>query len=158
MQGNDIISVPVYNRRGVQVASFLISSCDKELLQYTWRLRNRGYIYRKVQGKEIWLHNEIMCPQDGYVVDHINGDKLDNTRDNLRVCTQADNMKNLKLSTSNTTGIKGVGWRSHCNKWRAYIQCDGKFIHLGNFDNKEDAIKARKDAEVKYFGEFARQY
>ena len=152
-----MLEVPIQNRRGEVISSFLISKIDEHLLQYTWRLRNRGYVYRKHHGKEIWLHNEIMHPPEGYVVDHINGNPLDNTRDNLRICTQLDNMKNLKLNIRNTSGVKGVNWRKDIQKWRAFIQVEGKFISLGTYTNKEDAIKARKEAEVKYFGEFRRK-
>ena len=152
-----MLEVPIQNRWGEVISSFLISKDDEHLLQYTWRLRSRGYVYRKYQGKEIWLHNEIMHPPEGYVVDHINGNPLDNTRDNLRICTQLDNMKNLKLNIRNTSGVTGVNWRKDIQKWRAFIQVEGKFISLGTYTNKEDAIKARKEAEVKYFGEFRRK-
>ncbi len=152
-----MLEVPIQNRWGEVISSFLISKEDEHLLKYTWRLRKRGYVYRKYQGKEIWLHNEIMQPPEGYVVDHINGNTLDNTRENLRVCTQLDNMKNLKLNIRNTSGVTGVNWRKDIQKWRAFIQVEGKFISLGTYTNKEDAIKARKEAEVKYFGEFRRK-
>lgn len=152
-----MLEVPIQNRWGEVISSFLISKCDAHLLKYTWRLRKRGYVYRKENRKDIWLHNEIMCPPEGYVVDHINGDKLNNTRENLRVCTQLDNMKNLKIYTSNTSGVKGVNWRKDIQRWRAYINVEGKCISLGTYKDKEDAIKARKEAEVKYFGEFRRK-
>lgn len=152
-----IRQVPICNRKGDIVARFLISECDSHLLKYTWRLRSSGYVYRKYQGKEIRIHNEIMHPPKGYVVDHINGDTLDNTRENLRICTPQDNCKNRGIYTRNTSGVAGVNWRKDTNKWRAYIQVDGKCITLGSFTNKEDAIKSRKKAEVKYFGEFRRK-
>ena len=88
------------------------------------------------------------------VVDHINGDSMDNRKSNLRICTQADNMKNQKKSKKNTSGHKGVCWASREKRWIAYIKVDGKNITLGYFKNKEDAINARLKAEEKYYSEF----
>jgi hypothetical protein len=62
---------------------------------------------------------------------------------------------NRKIDSTNTSGYKGVAWRERDRVWRANITVDSKQIHLGHFKNKEDAIKARKEAEEKYFGEFA---
>ena len=62
---------------------------------------------------------------------------------------------NKGLQSNNTSGIAGVGWHKSSNKWMAYIAINKKQIHLGLFSKKEDAIKARKEAEEKYFGEFS---
>lgn len=61
---------------------------------------------------------------------------------------------NRPLRSHNTSGITGVSLHKQTNKWRAYIEYDQKYIHLGLFDTKEEAIKARKLAEIKYFGEY----
>lgn len=117
-------------------------------------INKTGYARIIYGGKEILIHRFIMnCPK-GKVVDHINHDRLDNRKSNLRICTQADNMKNQKKSKKNTSGYKGVCWASREKRWIAYIKVDGKNITLGYFKNKEDAINARLKAEEKYYSEF----
>ena len=96
------------------------------------------------------------CPKD-MVVDHINMNPLDNRKCNLRICTMQQNNFNKKEQTNNTSGRVGVTWDKQTNKWRAQIQVNGKSIKLGRFKNKEDAIKARLQAEMKYYKEFAPQ-
>ena len=107
-------------------------------------------------GKVTLLHRYIMDTPNNMCVDHINGDTTDNRKINLRNCTKADNNKNLKLGYRNTSGHKGVYFRKNKNnkKWLAAIGVNGKLINLGLFEHKDDAIKARKRAEIKYFGEF----
>ena len=85
----------------------------------------------------------------GLQVDHIDGDTYNNRLSNLRVVTNQDNQRNAKLNSNNTSGTMGV----YCNpigKWIAQIRVENKCIYLGGYTNKDDAIKARKAAEVKY--------
>lgn len=89
--------------------------------------------------------------------DHKNRNPLDNRKENLRYATQHENTMNKSIQTNNTSGIIGVGWVKKLQKWRARITYNGESIYLGVFDNKEDAIKARLNAEKEYFGEFAPQ-
>lgn len=108
----------------------------------------------------ILLHRFIMGATGDEVVDHINGDTLDNRKCNLRVVTVQQNVMNHKHHNSRTkSGHRGVFWyHAHgFNKWVAKIQKDGKRIHIGYFDELQDAIDARLKAEEEYFGEFARQ-
>lgn len=88
-------------------------------------------------------------------VDHINHNPYDNRKDNLRIVTSTQNSYNRRIQSNNTSGVTGVYYANDRNKWRAYIKSDKKQIYLGQFDNKEDAIKARKEAEEKYFGEYS---
>ena len=83
-------------------------------------------------------------------VDHINGDRLDNRIVNLRIVTRQENQRNTRLPRSNTSGIIGVYWCKHKRKWRAAIGCDGRTVCLGRFNSKEEAIAARREAEVSY--------
>lgn len=108
--------------------------------------------------KGIMIHRYIMTPEKGMVVDHENGDTLDNRKINLRICTDAKNKKNCKLYSNNKSGHKGVIWNKSIPhpKWMAYICIDTIRTTLGYFDKLEDAVKCRKDAEEKYFGEYAR--
>ena len=89
--------------------------------------------------------------------DHIDKNELNNRKHNLRPCTFSQNSMNRSLQSNNTSGITGVSWDKDRCKWRAYIKLDGKYKTIGRFDIKEDAVKARLIAEIKYFGEFAPQ-
>lgn len=93
----------------------------------------------------------------GKYFDHINRNPLDNRKKNLRPATSQKNMQNRSKHKNNTSGVIGVNWRKDRNKWRSFISINEKQISLGLFVKKEDAIKARLEAEIKYFGEFAPQ-
>lgn len=84
------------------------------------------------------------------VIDHINGNGLDNRIENLRVVTQADNQKNKKVGKNNESGVLGVAWYKPSSKWVARISKDGKWSHIGYFDNFEDAVRARREAELEF--------
>ena len=109
-----------------------------------------NYVYSAETGL---LHRYIMEATDGLVVDHINGDPLDNRRENLRVCTQKQNCQNR--GATRKTGLKGISLHKATNRWRAYIKIDGRQKHLGLFPTMEEASKAYAEAAHKYFGEFA---
>ena len=95
--------------------------------------------------------------EDDRIIDHINRDKLDNRKCNLRISDKTGNNRNVGLQKNNTSGITGVGWNRQMNKWIAQITVNYKTIYLGSFNDKEDAIKCRLMAEKKYFGEYAPQ-
>lgn len=127
--------------------------CDLEdwerLRQYTWTKDAWGYSVASVKRKRKKFHVMTLGKREGYVIDHIDQNKLNNKKNNLRFVTKAGNSANSKLSKNNTSGIKGV---VKCkNKWHAQIMVGGKNIHLGNYDKKEEAAEARRKAEEKYF-------
>ncbi len=93
---------------------------------------------------------------DGKQVDHINGNPLDNRRENLRICENAENNRNKGLTKASTSGYKGVSLYKRSGTWRAYIVTNYKQKHLGTFDNPIDAAKAYNVAAIKFHGEFAR--
>lgn len=97
----------------------------------------------------------VFLGYNGY--DHIDRNELNNRKNNLRVCTHQENMRNSSLGKNNTSGVIGVTWDKKRNKWQAQIGLDKKCKYLGLHINKEDAIKARLKAEVEYFGDFAPQ-
>jgi len=103
--------------------------------------------------KKIRLHRYLLNAEKGEEVDHKNRNKLDNRKINLRIVSSSINGYNKFLSKYNKSGVCGVGWYKRQNKWYAQIKKDGKMIHLGYFNDKKEAIKVRKKAELKYFGE-----
>lgn len=110
--------------------------------------------YDTVMGKRVKFTHVIGCV--GY--DHINQNPLDCRRENLRKCTPAENARNRKKQKSNTSGIIGVNWDKKRQKWMARINDRvGHRVCLGLFEDKKEAICARLQAEVKYYGEFAPQ-
>jgi hypothetical protein len=85
------------------------------------------------------------------VIDHINRNKLDNRRKNLRVCTQKVNSHNSSLRSTNTSGVSGVFFDNRAKRWRAQIYYNGKTKHIGIYDSFNDAVVARKKAEQEYY-------
>lgn len=112
----------------------------------------RGYRRIKIDGKPYKEHHLTWLYFYGYLptkmIDHINGNKIDNRIENLREVTGSQNQQNRENPKNNSSGYKGV---SKCgNKWRAQIQINGEKIHLGVFAIKEEAIVARKASELTY--------
>jgi len=132
----------------------------EELNQWKWYAHKSGskrskyYACRAaVRGEKEYtlrMHRDILGlkPGDGKICDHINRNPLDNRRANLRVANHTINGRNRGIQSNNTSGYKGVHWEKARKKWMADIK-----IHLGHFVNLEDAIEARKQGELKYWGE-----
>jgi hypothetical protein len=128
--------------------------------QHNWCLGN-GYVVTflpRVNGKQktLRLHRLVMGEPEGKMVDHRNGNPLENRKAFLRPATNAQNQYNQGIPSHNTSGHKGVGWNKACKKWQARIKHEGKQIHLGLFTDLEEASKAYREAALKYHGEFAR--
>lgn len=115
----------------------------------------KGSYYYASNNKIGLLHRYITGVSKGMVVDHINGITLDNRKENLQVCKQCENIRKQNLRYDNKSGCKGVFWYKPSNKWMAYIKVNRKRIHIGYFSEFDDAVNARRNAEIKYFGEFA---
>jgi len=106
-------------------------------------------------GKKRFLHREIMGSPKGLRVDHKNGDKLDCRKENLRVCTVAQNAMNRKGAQKNSkTGVRGVSPHRDGKRFTAAIGFGNRMIILGHFDTVKEASKSYADANKKYFGEF----
>ena len=93
-------------------------------------------------------------PNNKHCVDHIDNNKLNNNLINLRWATTSENAMNTGIKSNNTSGVKGVSLKLKTNKWVASIKLDGVSIHIGCFDNLEDAKQARIKKEIELFGEF----
>lgn len=137
----------------------IVDDADFEFLnQWKWYLGGQGYAARRIWNKAnktysgLYLHKLLLV---GKEVDHINGDKLDNRRSNLRFCTRSQNQANRPKMCGNSK-YKGVSFHTRDKIWNAYIRFQYKLIHLGNFKSDIQAASAYNLAATKYFGEYAK--
>lgn len=157
------LRIPIMSKFFIQSAGIEIpvNDIDDCVVQVTtWRINNWGYVTgngRNSPYRNKCLHC-IIAERMGLNltndIDHIDLDKFNNRRLNLREATRSQNQINHRIHSNNTTGFKGVSFRR--NKYRAMIMADGKSIELGYFDIPEEAHEAYCKAAIKYHKEFAR--
>lgn len=102
------------------------------------------------------MHRMILNPRKDQIIDHINGNGLDNRKSNLRFATKSTNAANSKKRRDGINQYKGVDYRDPVRGFRARINVSGKAIHLGHFNNEIEAAKAYNQAAIQHFGEFAK--
>lgn len=141
--------------------TIMINAIDLPLIFYSDGVHvhnNRVSLYNSQTKCSTLLYRAIYnIENSNIIVDHIDGNALNNVRSNLRICTKKENNYNKKITNNNYSDIIGVCWSKNKNKWRAYINIDYKQKHLGYYINQEDAIIARLMAEREYFKEYAPQ-
>lgn len=146
--------ISLYSRAKQPLFALVDDEDFEALIDYRWRSNSKGYAIRShsVDGKEIIvaMHREIMQPPTGLVVDHIDGNRLNNTRANLRIITQQQNLMNRRVFKNNSTGFKGVTFQH--GKWHARIEKDGQAIHLGFHDDLKTAALVYDCAASMLFG------
>ena len=150
---DDYAEIILYNKKQEEVARAIIDLDDIERVKdYKWYMDGRGYAFCGTTRK--LLHRLIINAPKNKMVDHINHNRLDNRKSNLRICTSSQNNMNRSKTSRNTSGYVGVCYKPKINKWQAYITVNKKSIHLGYYNTPEEANEVRKQAEIKYFGEF----
>jgi hypothetical protein len=128
----------------------------ERLNQLKWHVTRFGYAGHWFPKKKyVFMHNLIQKVPIGMQPDHINRNKLDNRKCNLRICTKSENNINKSLHPCNTSGFRGVHFYKSRKKWQAYINKDSKRTFLGYFKTKEEAALVYNNFALKYFGEFA---
>jgi hypothetical protein len=122
------------------------------------RTGNQLYAQRRCHGKTIRMHQFLMNPPKGMVVDHIDGNGLNNRRDNLRICTPQQNAWNHKRRKEADASSQYIGvypYKRPPGKWYVKIQCAGAGTYLGPFDSEIEAARARDHKAIELFGEYA---
>lgn len=141
--------------RHVEYARFLIDSEDIWIMKkYKWNINSNGYASAKVNGKNIRLHRLLMNPPKGMDIDHINRNRLDNRKENLRICTRTQNLRNMSMR-GGSSKYKGVSFFKSRGKWESYINYKGKRIKLGYFKTENEAALAYNKKAFELDSEFA---
>lgn len=141
---------------------FIIDMEDYPLVsQYKWTQTPRGYFVSAMgkRGGHTFLHRLVMKHYDlkeNEFIDHIDCDKTNCRKSNLRICKKTDNNRNILIQKNNQCGYKGVHWAKDRRKWRADITVNRQHIHIGSYDTAEEAALAYDECAVLYYGEFAK--
>lgn len=139
----------------------MVDDEDFEFLdQWNWRLSTSGYFIHSVVGKKaIIMHRLILQKHNlykyGLEVDHINRNRIDNRKENLRMCTSSQNKGNVGPLKSNKTGYKGVAWKRLRNQWEVHISFNKKYMFLGYFNDPKEAGDAYIKKHKELYGEYS---
>ena len=143
-------SIPLHNYKGDVVANAIVDDNDFDWLsQFKWHLSSSGY----ARDRAGYMHRLIMSAPKGMEVDHINHEKLDNQRSNLRVCTDGENSRN-QITSSGKSRYRGV-YLHPDGKWCAQIKLNHKRLHIGLFHTEIEAARARDLKALELHGSFA---
>lgn len=146
----------------------LVDDEDVEKLnKYKWSVHTDGYAVRGILDKDyyyknnrkkkiltIYMHRFVMNTPKNMEIDHINGNRLDNRKSNLRIVTRFQNKMNHRLYKNNTSGYSGVVWDKQRQSWKATISSNNEILFQKLFKDKQDAINKRQQLEIEYFGDF----
>lgn len=135
---------------------FDLDDYDK-IKDYYWSIKDSGYVFTRIKDTREYLsmHRLVTDVSKDKDVDHKDHKCNNNQKYNLRICTESQNGRNCKKQKNNISGYTGVSWHNNNNKWMSYITILGKRIHLGYYDDINDALAIRKQAEEKYFKEWS---
>jgi hypothetical protein len=154
--------IQLQGKRGIGKYT-LVDDDDYPILSlHTWWYGSNGYVVTNIKVDvytykfNIPMHTVLLGKNDIFVVDHINGNSLDNRRCNLRLCTHKQNCWNRRANIKSTSQYKGVFLVKKTGKWRTQIKYQGKIVSIGNFDNELEAARAYDNKAKLYYGEYAR--
>jgi hypothetical protein len=152
----------------IQLTQGKVALVDDDIYEYLnqWKwyaskLSGKFYARRSVRINKkyagyLLMHRFIMNPDIGLVVDHQNGNTLDNRKCNIRICTYSENRMNSVKTIYNKSGYKGVHWHKLGKKWVSTIEINKTKHYLGLFCEIKEAAKAYNNAAIKFHGEFAK--
>lgn len=146
----------------VGASEFLFDAEDLSLVESrSWYADKDGYLvscyYFDGRRRFVRFHRIVMDAKPGQVVDHINKNRADNRKCNLRCCKRSENDRNRSTYSTNTSGVTGVYFDRQRGKWAASISYNKKRMLIGRFATKEDAVLARLEKESELFKDFAPQ-
>jgi hypothetical protein len=147
--------IPLHARDGSIRAYALVNATDAQWAgQWRWCLSDEGYAVRNewVGGhRMVRMHRDLLgLPRGQYPeVDHQNRNRLDNRRENLRICSRGDNSQNKPSQRGSTSRHRGVYWDSTRQKWHAQVRAGGKTYHLGRFSDESEAAQVASDARKR---------
>lgn len=150
-EGETVKTIPV----GEGLTAYVDAEDFERLNKWVWYLHGE-YAARFEKGQVIFMHRVIMEPPEGMVVDHKNRNKMDNTRENLRVCTKQENCCNRSKKRGSSSWFMGVSYCKWTKKWDARIAVHGKRVRLGLYQDDAEAARAYDYKAVELSGEFAR--
>jgi hypothetical protein len=154
---DDCILVPL--TRG-KFAVIDMEDADR-ILPFKWCLHAEGYAYRRRRLSDgpgpmaILMHRVVLNAGPGESVDHVDRDRLNNRRANLRKATKGQNAMNHGLRADNTSGFRGVEFHPPSGRWRAYLTVNNRTTFLGSFATADEAVQVRDAAAVTAYGEYA---
>jgi hypothetical protein len=139
------LAIPLRGRDGTIRATALIDDEDAHLAEHRWCVNGRGYVMRRSGAGFAYLHREVAraIGMEAPEVDHINGDRRDCRRENLRPATRALNAQNVKQS-GGTSRYRGVSFEQWTQRWKAQAHVGGRNFNLGRFDSEADAAEAAR--------------
>lgn len=142
----------------VKEKTVMVSDEDfNKVSHLNWYINNSGYAStRRVNGKGSLMHRIILCAEKYQEIDHIDGNRLNNQRENLRFVSRAQNNMNQKPCRGKTSKYKGVYFAKDRMGYRAQIKANNKCIKLGTFNTEIEAARAYNESALKYFGQYAR--
>jgi hypothetical protein len=132
------------------VEAFVDDEDYERLSSRTWYLTGNGYVMAYVKGsgrrskRYVTLHRDVLLYAGANDIDHINRNKLDNRKSNLRIVSRSSNLRNTGIRKDNTSGSKGVSWHKSCSRWFSYAWHSSKRINLGYYKDIDDAVLARE--------------
>ena len=152
------VHIPLYHGYTGALMGYTLGDADDAVWvnQRTWRLHSNGYASRyETEGgraQAVFLHREILGlprPYNGLEGDHINRDRLDNRRANLRIASRSENQQNRPSYTGSTSAYRGVHWKTSIGKWCARVAYNGRQLHVGYFNDESAAGRAPAEARAR---------
>lgn len=152
--------IPLHGKYGQGKVALVDDADFNELSQQKWYVSPQGYAYCHLAefrrgGKPIFMHTTVAQVAPGFDTDHVNGDKLDNRRANLRQATRSQNNQNSRPRIGGLSDYKGVGFHRRSGYWYADIRANSKNKRIGYFETERQAAVAYNQEAAKLFGEFA---
>lgn len=136
--------------------AFIFDVDDLDIVsKFSWYISKRGYVVTTINHRAMTMHKILLGNTNGFDVDHISRDRLDNRKSNLRLCSHQENAFNQKKRKTNTSGYIGVSFLKAARKFEAYVHFNGKKHHFGLHETAFDAAIARDNGASKLFGKYA---